>query len=279
MAFVRGRTRAHHDPHAGHTKRLKSRQREGGDREFSYRNDDCHWSVCRWLGLRRFNESGALVAPALTAGQTEDLWIYIAAPVVGAILAIPACRRTHGLQCCESKALGAYPVVSSGQSISPIIRDRHQNCRRFEAPEEQEAPRTRSRSRFAGKSGGTTRSGELDNFRLSPPPLAAQGPRRRIACRERLLDRFVDHSFGEFGRGSARLRLLAQIASRTLLLCRLSRVGVARRFRARPRFLFAPLGFLFYTPFSQFDRSHNENPLRRFVIPSGRTPYAGSDAC
>lgn len=36
------------------------------------------------------------LAPALVAGRTETLWIYLAAPIIGALLAIPACKCLHG---------------------------------------------------------------------------------------------------------------------------------------------------------------------------------------
>jgi MIP family channel proteins len=40
------------------------------------------------------------IGPALVSGQTATLWIYLAAPVLGALLAYPACRCTQGSKCC-----------------------------------------------------------------------------------------------------------------------------------------------------------------------------------
>jgi len=44
------------------------------------------------------------LAPALLSGQLGGLWIYLAAPVVGAALAVGACRCTRGVQCCTAGA-------------------------------------------------------------------------------------------------------------------------------------------------------------------------------
>lgn len=41
-------------------------------------------------------------APALLAGQLGDLWIYLAAPALGALLAIPLCGLLHGPACCPA---------------------------------------------------------------------------------------------------------------------------------------------------------------------------------
>ena len=40
------------------------------------------------------------IAPALFSGHTEHLWIYIAAPILGALLAILACKLIKGKTCC-----------------------------------------------------------------------------------------------------------------------------------------------------------------------------------
>ena len=39
-------------------------------------------------------------APALFSGHTEHLWLYVAAPIMGALLAILACRAIKGKKCC-----------------------------------------------------------------------------------------------------------------------------------------------------------------------------------
>jgi MIP family channel proteins len=40
------------------------------------------------------------LGPALLSGQLAHLWIYLAAPVVGALLAVPTCRLIQGPGCC-----------------------------------------------------------------------------------------------------------------------------------------------------------------------------------
>ena len=40
------------------------------------------------------------LAPAVVSGQLEHLWIYLLAPVLGAQLAIPACRCVQAEGCC-----------------------------------------------------------------------------------------------------------------------------------------------------------------------------------
>ena len=43
------------------------------------------------------------IAPAVVSGQLQHLWIYLAAPVLGALLAIPACCVSHDPGCCTLK--------------------------------------------------------------------------------------------------------------------------------------------------------------------------------
>lgn len=40
------------------------------------------------------------LAPALVSGSLEHLWLYLAAPALGALLAIPLCHGTRGPGCC-----------------------------------------------------------------------------------------------------------------------------------------------------------------------------------
>ena len=40
------------------------------------------------------------LAPALVGGHLEHLWIYLAAPLLGALLAVPACCAVRGPDCC-----------------------------------------------------------------------------------------------------------------------------------------------------------------------------------
>ena len=42
------------------------------------------------------------LAPALVSGHLEHLWLYLAAPVLGALLAVPTCSLTRGSGCCEA---------------------------------------------------------------------------------------------------------------------------------------------------------------------------------
>jgi len=40
------------------------------------------------------------LAPALVSGRLDPLWIYLAAPVLGALLAVPTCRLVQARGCC-----------------------------------------------------------------------------------------------------------------------------------------------------------------------------------
>lgn len=44
------------------------------------------------------------LAPALVSGQLQHLWIYLAAPALGAILAVPACCAIREPGCCRTEA-------------------------------------------------------------------------------------------------------------------------------------------------------------------------------
>ena len=46
------------------------------------------------------------IGPALVAGQLQHLWLYIAAPVTGMLLAYPSCRWTQGDECCTTEGDG-----------------------------------------------------------------------------------------------------------------------------------------------------------------------------
>lgn len=41
------------------------------------------------------------LAPALVSGQTQHWWVYIAAPLLGALLAVPLCCLTREKDCCQ----------------------------------------------------------------------------------------------------------------------------------------------------------------------------------
>lgn len=42
------------------------------------------------------------VSPAVVSGHLEHLWIYLVAPVLGALLATPTCSLVRGPACCDS---------------------------------------------------------------------------------------------------------------------------------------------------------------------------------
>ena len=44
------------------------------------------------------------LAPALISGNIQHIWIYLAAPVIGACLATPFCRLIQGPSCCTSES-------------------------------------------------------------------------------------------------------------------------------------------------------------------------------
>lgn len=52
------------------------------------------------------------LGPALMALRLDDLWIYLSAPVAGALAAIPTCRLVHGRDCCSAQAAAASGVTS-----------------------------------------------------------------------------------------------------------------------------------------------------------------------
>lgn len=41
------------------------------------------------------------IAPAIVSGNVQHLWLYIAAPITGAILAFPTCKIIQGNDCCD----------------------------------------------------------------------------------------------------------------------------------------------------------------------------------
>jgi aquaporin Z len=42
------------------------------------------------------------LSPAVVSGHLEGLWVYLAAPLAGALLAVPACRCVHDAPCCSA---------------------------------------------------------------------------------------------------------------------------------------------------------------------------------
>jgi aquaporin Z len=49
------------------------------------------------------------LAPALVSGDLSALWVYLAAPPLGAALAVPACRLVHEEPCCGAQPKGGLP--------------------------------------------------------------------------------------------------------------------------------------------------------------------------
>jgi len=45
------------------------------------------------------------LGPALVSGHLDHLWLYLAAPVIGALLAVPVCAGVRESGCCGSKCL------------------------------------------------------------------------------------------------------------------------------------------------------------------------------
>ena len=45
------------------------------------------------------------IGPAVVAGQVTSLWIYIIAPIIGMLLAVPTCRWVQGADCCNDENL------------------------------------------------------------------------------------------------------------------------------------------------------------------------------
>lgn len=43
------------------------------------------------------------LAPAIVSGQTQSWWVYVVAPICGALLAVPACCLTREQGCCAAK--------------------------------------------------------------------------------------------------------------------------------------------------------------------------------
>jgi aquaporin Z len=52
------------------------------------------------------------LGPALVSGHFEHLWIYLAAPVVGALLAVPLCAGVREPGCCGGQCTGISKSVS-----------------------------------------------------------------------------------------------------------------------------------------------------------------------
>jgi aquaporin Z len=54
------------------------------------------------------------IAPAITSGHVEHLWVYLAAPILGAWLAVPACCGIREPGCCST----AKPEAAGNQMTS-----------------------------------------------------------------------------------------------------------------------------------------------------------------
>jgi aquaporin Z len=45
------------------------------------------------------------LAPAIVSGHAEHLWIYLLAPIIGALIAVPLCNCTRGGNCCDGNCV------------------------------------------------------------------------------------------------------------------------------------------------------------------------------
>lgn len=52
------------------------------------------------------------LGPALVSGRIDTLWLYLTAPLVGAALAVPACRCVREAGCCSGGAADGQPSES-----------------------------------------------------------------------------------------------------------------------------------------------------------------------
>jgi aquaporin Z len=62
------------------------------------------------------------LAPALVSGRLADLWIYLAAPALGALLAVPACRLVGADGCCgadDASGLGEVACDAPPSGAAP----------------------------------------------------------------------------------------------------------------------------------------------------------------
>ena len=53
------------------------------------------------------------LGPALVSGHLQYVWIYLTAPVLGAILACPICRLIKGSECCPVIKKDILPLTYS----------------------------------------------------------------------------------------------------------------------------------------------------------------------
>jgi aquaporin NIP len=54
------------------------------------------------------------IAPAIVSGHLEHLWVYLLAPVLGAVLAVGTCVTVHGRHCCYGTEKEIEPCPTSG---------------------------------------------------------------------------------------------------------------------------------------------------------------------
>ncbi|WBX72173.1 aquaporin [Tenacibaculum retecalamus] len=43
------------------------------------------------------------IAPALVSGHLEHLWLYVLAPILGALLAVVSCKFVKDNNCCDEE--------------------------------------------------------------------------------------------------------------------------------------------------------------------------------
>lgn len=65
------------------------------------------------------------LAPALVSMNVEHVWLYIAAPIIGAMMAVPTCRGIQDEGCCEQKSLDTDGLNTDGIAdavgVDPVV--------------------------------------------------------------------------------------------------------------------------------------------------------------
>jgi aquaporin Z len=58
------------------------------------------------------------IAPAIVSGTLEHLWLYVVAPVAGALLAVVSCRCVQNEGCCSERLTGKSEDGQSNDAAS-----------------------------------------------------------------------------------------------------------------------------------------------------------------
>jgi aquaporin Z len=54
------------------------------------------------------------LAPAVESGHLDHVWVYLAAPTLGAVLAVGTCVAVHGRPCCCATGREMAPCPTGG---------------------------------------------------------------------------------------------------------------------------------------------------------------------